>query len=94
MEPRYIISVVPPKDVDAEPFDIPEWEYDFACYTAMCYRDRGWKAVIVDYGDEPVAWRMSGTGVNQICVTARNFDEAIMLARSVDARYSGGQRED
>ena len=94
MEPRYIISVVPPKGVDAEPFDISEWGYDFACATARRYRDRGWKAVIVDHGAEPVAWRMSGTGVNRSCVTAGNFDEAIMPARPVDARYDGGQRED
>lgn len=47
MEPRYIIFVMPPADVaDAEPFDIPEWGYDFACAIARRYRDRGWKACI------------------------------------------------
>lgn len=45
--PEYIVSVMPPKDEDAEPFDIPEWEFDAAIATAERYRERGWKACVI-----------------------------------------------
>lgn len=45
--PEYIVFVVPPKDVDAEPFEIPEWEFDAAMATAERYRERGWKACVI-----------------------------------------------
>lgn len=48
--PEYIVHVMPPMDEDAEPFDIPEWEPDAAMATANRYRERGWKACIVDHG--------------------------------------------
>lgn len=44
--PEYIVFVMPPTDEDAEPFDIPEWEFDAATATANRYRERGWKACI------------------------------------------------
>lgn len=44
--PEYIVLVMPPSDGDAEPFDIPEWEFDAAMATANRYRERGWKARI------------------------------------------------
>lgn len=49
--PEYIVSVIPPKGVDAEPFDIPEWDYDCALDTARRYRDRGWDAHVADYDE-------------------------------------------
>lgn len=44
--PEYIVFVMPPSDEDAEPFDIPEWEFDTAMATAERYRERGWKACV------------------------------------------------
>ena len=49
--PEYIVSVMPPKGVDAEPFDIPEWDYDCALDTARRYRERGWDARVADYDE-------------------------------------------
>ena len=43
---EYIVSVMPPSDEDAEPFGIPEWEFDAAVATANRYRERGWRAFI------------------------------------------------
>lgn len=36
--PEYIVFVMPPSDEDAEPFDIPEWEFDAAMATASVVR--------------------------------------------------------
>lgn len=44
--PEYIVSVMPPTGGEAEPFDIPEWEFDAAMATANRYRERGWDACI------------------------------------------------
>lgn len=50
--PEYIVFVTPPYEPyeDAEPFDIPEWDFDAAMATANRYRERGWEACIIDYG--------------------------------------------
>lgn len=48
--PEYIVFVMPPSGENAEPFDIPEWEFSAAMATANRYRARGWKACVVDYG--------------------------------------------
>ena len=57
--PEYIVFVMPPygPHMDAEPFDIPEWDLDAAMATANRYRERGWEACIVDYGTPFVPWR-------------------------------------
>lgn len=59
--PEYIVFVMPPSDEDTEPFDIPEWEFDAAMATAERYRERGWKACIIDYGTPFVPWRARAT---------------------------------
>lgn len=94
MEPRYIVFVMPPKGVDAEPFDIPEWSYDYALYTARRYCERGWKACIIDYGTPFVPWRATRPNGSIISVFARTCDEACIRARAVSEDYDGFQRED
>lgn len=93
MEPRYIIFVMPPKGVDAEPFDIPECRYDFACATARRYRYRGWKACVIDYGEHFREWLATGTSLPKLTVIARSADEAIMHARAIHEGYDGIQLE-
>lgn len=44
--PEYIVSVMPPEDEDAEPFDIPVWGRIEATATAGRYRARGWEACV------------------------------------------------
>lgn len=50
--PEYIVSVMPPYGPhgDAEPFDIPEWDFGEALDTANRYRERGWEACVIDHG--------------------------------------------
>lgn len=55
--PEYIVFVMPPCD-DAEPFDIPEWDFDAAMATASRYRDRGWEACVIDHGTPTAPWRV------------------------------------
>ena len=93
MEPKYIVFVMPPKGVDAEPFDIPEWGYDYACATARRYRDRGWKACVIDYGEHFGVWLATGTSLPKLTVIARSADEAIMRARAIHEGYDGIQLE-
>lgn len=94
MEPRYIVFVMPPEGVDAEPFDIPEWGYDYACATAMRYRDRGWKACIIDYGTPFAVWRAESLEGPAIRVMARSMDEACIRARVIGEDYDSFQLED
>lgn len=57
--PEYIVFVVPPHEpyMDAEPFNIPEWDFDAAMATANRYRERGWDACVIGYGTPSVPWR-------------------------------------
>lgn len=93
MEPKYTVFVMPPKGVDAASFDIPEWGYDYAVATARRYRDRGWKACIIDYGEHFRAWLATGMSLPELTVLARTADEAIILARAVHEGYDGVQLE-
>lgn len=93
MEPEYIVFVMPPKDVDAESFDIPEWSYDMACDTAKRYRDRGWKACIVDYGAPRRRWHVNGKVLPELTVMARSADEALTRARAARDGYDTVQLE-
>lgn len=93
MEPRYIVFVMPPKGVDAKPFDIPELEYDFACATARRYRNRGWKACVIDYGEHFGVWLTTDMSLPKLTVLARSADEAIMRARAIHEGYNGIQLE-
>lgn len=92
--PEYIVFVMPPKDEDAEPFDIPEWGYIEAMATAERYRAHGWKACIIDYGTPFASWRAECLDGPDICVMARTCDEACIRARAVSEDYTSFQRED
>lgn len=92
--PEYIVFVMPPEDEDAEPFDIPEWSYDDAGATAKRYRERGWKACIIDFGMPFVPWRAKRLDGDAISVLARTCDEACIRARAVSEDYTSFQRED
>ena len=94
MEPTYIVFVMPPRGVDAEPFDIPEWDYDCAVDTAKRYRERGWKACIIDHGMPFVPWCAKRLDGPDIHVIARTCDEACIRARAIDEKYDSFQRED
>lgn len=94
MDPEYIVFVMPPRGVDAEPFDIPEWEYDDAMATAGRYRERGWHACIIDYGTPFVLWRATHRSGFTANILARTCDEACIRARAVDEGYDSFQRED
>lgn len=94
MKPRYIIFVMPPRGVDVEPFDITEWNYDYAVDTAKRYRERGWEACIIDYGMPFVPWRAGRLDGPDIRVMARTCDEACIRARAIDEKYDSFQRED
>lgn len=91
--PEYIVFVMPPSDEDAEPFDIPEWEFDAAMATAERYRAHGWKACIIDYGERTEVWSATGVYLPTLSVSARSADEAIIRARAVNAGYDGVQLE-
>lgn len=92
--PEYIVFVMPPSDGDAGPFDIPEWEFDAAAATANRYRERGWKACVVDHGTPFAPWRAGRPDGPDIRVTARTRDEARVRARAVSRDRTGFQRED
>lgn len=92
--PEYIVFVMPPKDEDVEPFDIPEWGYIEAMATAERYRAHGWKACIIDYGTPFVLWRAERLDGPDICVMARTCDEACMIARAVGYDCDGFRRDD
>lgn len=92
--PEYIVFVMPPEDEDAEPFDIPEWEYDAAMAIANRYRERGWKACIIGYGAPFVPWRAGRPDGPDIRVMARTRDEARIRARAIGYDRTSFQRED
>lgn len=92
--PEYIVFVMPPKDEDAEPFDVPEWGHGDAAATAERYREHGWEACIIDYGTPSVFWRAECPDGDAISVLARTCDEARIRARAVSEDYTGFQRED
>ena len=81
--PEYIVFVMPPEGEDVRPFGIPEWGYDYACATARRYRERGWKACIIDYGTPFVPWHAKHLDGPDIRVMARTCDEACIRARAV-----------
>lgn len=91
--PEYIVFVMPPEGEDAEPFDIPEWEFDAALATAKRYRDRGWKACIIDFGTLFVPWRAGRLDGPDIRVMARTYDEAVIRARAVSYDYNVFRRD-
>lgn len=76
--PEYIVSVMPPYG-DAEPFDIPEWDFDAAAATADRYRERGWEACVIDHGPD-------------IRAMARTRDGACARARAVSCDRTGFRR--
>lgn len=92
--PEYIVFVMPPADEDAEPFDIPEWEYDAAMDTAKRYHEHGWKACIIDYGMPFEWWQAKNQFGFTINILARTCDEACIRARAVDEGYNCFQRKD
>lgn len=82
--PEYIVFVIPPYEPcgDAEPFDIPEWDFDAATATANRYRERGWEAYIIDC-DTPLApWRAGRPDVPGI------------RARAIGCDRTGSRRKD
>lgn len=81
--PEYIVLVMPPKDEDAEPFDIPEWGYIEAIATAERYRAHGWKACIIDYGTPFVLRRAERLDGPDIHAMARTRDEARIMAHTI-----------
>ena len=91
--PEYIVFAMPPTDEDAEPFDIPEWEFDTAMATANRYRERGWKACTIDYGEHFRVWPATGIDLPKPTVPARPADEAAMRARAVHEGHDGIQLE-
>ena len=94
MEPMYIVFVMPPKGVDAEQFDIPEWEYDAAVDTAKRYRERGWDACVIDYGTPFAPWLIMRPDGGTTGIMARTYDEACIRARAFNEDYDSFQRED
>lgn len=91
--PEYIVFVMPPGGVDAEPFDIPEWGLDEAAATAGRYRGRGWEACVIDYGAPFAPWRAVRPGGPGIGVTARTLDEARIRARAAGRGRAGSRGE-
>lgn len=92
--PEYIVFVMPPEVEDAEPFDIPEWEFDAAMATAGRYRERGWKACVIDHGTPSVPWRARRPDGPDVRAMARTCDGACIRARAVSHDRTGFQRED
>lgn len=91
--PEYIVFVMPPSDGDAEPFDIPEWGHGDAVATAERYRERGWKACIIDFGTPFVPWRAGRLDGPDIRVMARTCDEACIRVRAIGYDCTGIRRE-
>ena len=94
--PEYIVFVMPPygPHEGAEPFDIPDWDFDAAMATANRYRERGWEACVIDYGTPFAPWRAGRLDGPDIRVTARTRDEACIRARAVGCDRTGFQRRD
>ena len=94
--PEYIVFVMPPYGPygDAEPFDIPEWDFDAAMATANRYRERGWEACIIDHGTPFAPWRAGRPDGPDIRAMARTRDEACIRARAVGCDRTGFQRMD
>ena len=92
--PEYIVFVMPPEDEDAEPFDIPEWSYDYAVDTAKRYRECGWKACIIDSGTPFVPWRAGRLDGPDIRVMARTCDEARIRAHVIGYDCDNFRRDD
>lgn len=90
--PEYIVFVMPPEDEDAEPFDIPEWDYTEALAIMDRYRAYGWKACIIDYGTPFVPWRAGRLDGPDIHVMARTCDEACIRARAISYDCTSFQR--
>lgn len=92
--PEYIVFVMPPYGPhgDAEPFDIPEWDFDAAMATVDRYRERGWGACIIDYGTPAVPWRAGRPDGPDIRVMARTCHEACIRARAVSHDCTSFQR--
>lgn len=91
--PEYIVFVMPPYD-DAEPFDIPEWDFGAAMATARRYREHGWKACVIDHGTPFVPWRAGRPDGPDVRVMARTCDEACIRARAIGYDCTSFQRED
>ena len=93
--PEYIVFVMPPYEPygDTGPFDIPEWDFDAAIDTARRYRERGWKACIIDHGTPFAPWRARRLDGPDIRVMARTRDEACIRARAIGCDCIGFQRE-
>ncbi len=92
--PEYIVFVMPPKDEDAEPFDIPEWGYIEAIATAERYRAHGWKTCIIDFGTPFVLWRAERLDGPDICTMARTCDEARIRAHAIGYDCDNFRRDD
>lgn len=92
--PEYIVFVMPPSGEDAEPFDVPEWGHDCACATARRYRDRGWKACVIDHGMPFVPWRAKRPDGPDIRVMARTRAEAGIRALAIGCDCAGCERMD
>lgn len=92
--PEYIVFVMPPRGPhgDAEPFDIPEWDFGAALDTANRYLERGWDACIIDYGTPAVPWRAGRLDGPDIRVMARTCNEACIRARAISCDCRGVQR--
>lgn len=92
--PEYIVFVMPPcgPHEGAEPFDIPEWDFDAAMATADRYRARGWEACIVDHGTPFAPWRARRLDGPDIRVMARTRDEARIRACAVSGDCTGFER--
>lgn len=92
--PEYTVFVMPPYGPydDAEPFDIPEWDFDAAMATANRYREHGWEACIIDYGTPFAPWRAGRLDGPDIRVMARTCDEACIRARATSRDCTSFQR--
>lgn len=88
---KWIIAVVPPARY-GEPFDIPEWSYNEAYRTYRRYKQRGWKACVVQGNAVRVPWFVRGVRLDELRVMARSSNEALMLARLKDEGYDETQR--
>lgn len=86
--PEYIVFVMPPYEPyeDAEPFDIPEWDFGAALDTANRYRERGWGAAVAGAADAPRCRRVWDPG--------SWMPPQAVLARSADCALAQGRRED
>lgn len=91
--PEYIVFVMPPYD-DAEPFEIPEWDFEVAMAIVDRYRERGWGACVIDYGTPFAPWRAGRLDGPDIHVMARTCDEAYIRTRAIGYHCTRFQRMD